>query len=135
MKKRILGITLLLTLLCSLSLCFADDKVTTREGDLGDCHCVARNKITENLRTASATTSITGSQSGTSASVTATLYYINTKTGGTGSYHGGNGGQYGGSYSQTTPDANTVFYRVESSHTASYNDMVFSVPNLVTTIP
>lgn len=115
----------------------AADYTASRTGSIANCSVSASNKITENMRTASATTSITGAQYGTEASVSATIFYIKVSgnnIGATGTYRGGNSGQYGATYSYSVPNNEYRFYRIESSHLATYQGARFSVPNLVTVI-
>ena len=133
----------LLALICCLSvaissfvLVYAADYVVSQDGSIGACLVHAQNKIREDRKHADATTTVSIPSGGgtASTSVTATFYYIgvdNDEIGKTGSYYGFGYGPNGCGYSKDVPNDDYRFYRAESSHQATYQQGVFSVPSLV----
>ena len=133
----------LLALICCLSvaissfvLVYAADYVVSQDGSIGACLVHAQNKIREDRKHADATTTVSIPSGGgtASTSVTATFFYIGVSTpvvGQTGEYSGFGYGPNGCGYSKDVPDDRYRFYRAESSHQATYQQGVFSVPSLV----
>lgn len=136
--KLVLTMILVVAVMLGAESSYASDFVGSQSGSIGNCQISAQNRITENMRTASATTNISGAQYGTAVSVSATFYFIGVSgedVGVSGSYRGGSDGQYGAVFSKNVPNENYRFYRAESSHYASYQGTSFTVPSIVTHIP
>ena len=134
-KKMVTLLCMALVFAVQVCVVFAADYVSSQEGYIGNCHVVARNKISEDRKYAEAETTISGSQYGTSTSVSATFYYLGVDgpdIGVDASYYGGTVGQYGCNYHMNVPSDNFRFYRAESTHHAYYQQVDFYVPSLVT---
>lgn len=134
-KKMVTLLCMALVFAVQVCVVFAADYVSSQEGYIGNCHVVARNKISEDRKYAEAETTISGSQYGTSTSVSATFYYLGVSgldIGVTGLYQGGDVGQYGSNYHKNVPNKNFIFTRAESTHHAYYQQGEFYVPNLIT---
>lgn len=134
-RKMVAFLCMALVFMVQVCVVFAADYESIQNGSIGNCNVVARNKITENKKYAEAETTISGSQYGTSTSVSATFYYIGVSggvVGVTGSFQGGNVGQYGCNYHKNVPSDDYEFTRAESTHHAYYQQAEFYVPNLVT---
>lgn len=134
-RKMVALLCIALVFVIQVYVVFADDYESIQTGSIGNYPVVARNKISENRKYAEAETSISGPQSGTSTSVSATFYYHGVSgpdIGVDATYNGGNVGQYGCNYHMNVPNDNYRFYRAESTHHAYYQQVDFYVPSLVT---
>ncbi len=135
----------LLALICCLSvaissfvLVYAADYVVSQDGSIGACLVHAQNKIREDRKHADATTTVSIPSGGgtASTSVTATFKYVGVSgedLDDFGEYSGFGYGPNGCGYSKDVPNDNYRFYRAESSHQATYQQGVFSVPSLINT--
>lgn len=140
MKRiRSISLALLVVLICSINVVFADDYVTQRTVPLGDDYSViVENRISANQKNASAKTWASGPNVGTS--VTATFYWFDTEYVNDDGTHGRffqqtrTYGNYGsaGVYADTLNGAHKYYYKVISNHSASYGNERFSLNGLKT---
>ena len=122
----------------SFVLVYAADYFVSQDGSIGICNVLAQNKTREDRKHVDATTTVSIPSGGgtASTSVTATFKYVGVSGDDLdvfGEYSGFGYGPNGCGYSKDVPNDNYRFYRAESSHQATYQQGVFSVPSLINT--